>query len=114
MNRSTYSHEQVLDGAVGVWAEGDTIAVWQGGRTLNTYVAADEGWQNGSAHEWMEQPEREQVAEQARLAITPGGTGDDLERYQCGASWGLDEAEDQGLLEFMDCGECDGQIRRVD
>ncbi|AGM11824.1 hypothetical protein M201_gp55 [Haloarcula californiae tailed virus 2] len=67
---TTYSHRQVLDGAEGVWAAGDTVAVWAGGRTLNLYVAAEDGgWRSGSTHQYMEQPTRDEVAEDARREL---------------------------------------------
>ena len=69
MTRSTYSHEQVLDGAVGVWATEDAVAVWHGGQTLNVYLAVDGGWQAGETKQWMEQPEREAVAERAQEVL---------------------------------------------
>lgn len=71
MNRSTYTHEQVLDGARGVWASGEAVAVWHGGRTLNVYLEAPEGsgWVSGSTHQFMEQPERDEVAAQAQEVL---------------------------------------------
>jgi len=72
MTPTTYSHEQVLDGAEGVWAAGDTVAVWMGGRTLNLYVQADDGWRSGSTHQWMEQPTREQARETAQQELPEG------------------------------------------
>lgn len=66
-----YTHEDVLDGAEGVWAEGEMVAVWHGGRTLNLYADAAGGWKNAGTAQWMEQPTRDEVAETARQELEP-------------------------------------------
>lgn len=66
-----YTHEHVLDGAEGVWAEGEMIAVWHGGRTLNLYADQAGGWASASTHQFMDQPTRDEVAETAREALDP-------------------------------------------
>ncbi len=62
----TYSHEQVLHGAEGVWASGGLVAVWMGGRTLNLYRDEGDGeWASATTKQFMDQPERSEVAEAA-------------------------------------------------
>jgi len=64
-----YTHEQVLDGAEGVWATAEWVAVWQGGRTLNVYEDCAGGWQSVTTKQFMEQPSRERVQETAQAAL---------------------------------------------
>lgn len=64
-----YTHEQVLDGARGVWALDEWVAVWQGGRTLNVYEDRAGGWTSVRTKQFMEQPDRERVAETAAAVL---------------------------------------------